>query len=197
MLAVFSVFCLQFVHSSLPVSDSAAGGSPQAEKSSLPVDYFSRRARQKRNLSPGWPSLPSPSPSPIITPPTASTAASGRGSWSSLFNTTLPGRQHRDVHERLPLPQGSNSPTGVPVPVRGRAHRLSDAAVTAPRIPFPGVVRVGASAISTSWGQVRISPKRTPVSFSSAGHGRRANTQREGKGITKGKKIAFIRADPP
>jgi hypothetical protein len=193
MLATISLFYLQLTCPSLPSVANLASPRTVVDKTFQAADYFSRRTRP-RELSPGWPRLPNSTPSPVVTPPTASTAVSGRGSWSSLFNASISGRQHRDVHERSPLPHGSNSPIGIPVPARGRPHRLSDAAVGMPRVPFPAL-KSAAQTVSSSWGQARISPKRTPISFSSAGHGRRVNVHHEGKGVIKERKVAVIRTD--
>jgi WD repeat-containing protein 59 len=191
MLAILSLLCLQLRSS---FSKRILPTPAPSKTPTTAADYFSRRATRPRELSPGWPRLPSVTPSPVLTPPMASTAISNRGSWSSLFNAGLPGR-HRDGHgERHTAQQGLDSPTGIPVPGRGRPHRMSDAGVVPPKIPFPGV-KGGINSVSNSWGHTRTSPKRTPVSFSSAGHGRRANGRHDGKGAATEKRISFVKMD--
>jgi hypothetical protein len=139
-------------------------------KPPVSVDYFSRRERS-RGLSPGWPPL-SPTPASPTSPPSGTP---GRGSWSSLFHSTLHARHAREVsapvnqtHTAAPVegrrhgssPSSPGGP-GIPVPGRSRAHRVSD----------PTRVQLAKVSTSASWTQSRTPPLRTPVSFASTGHG--------------------------
>jgi hypothetical protein len=172
--------------------------SPPQLKAVRSMDYFSRQRTTSqqnvhRDLSPGWPRLPSSTPSPTATPPTASTTISGRGSWSSLFNANSVRQRHDSHPEKATVHQPSNSPTGIPVPAKPRAHRMSDAGPGAPRLPFPATMKANVPT-SNSW-QARISPQRTPVSFSSAGHGRRGAVHRRENVSVKEKKIVMVKMD--
>jgi hypothetical protein len=178
MLAMLALFLLHSLRppssTQLKHSHTATTPAPPSSPYKLATpssDYFSRSGISKsqhiyrdRDISPpGWPRLPS-TPSPVVTPPTASTnpaSVTGRGSWSSLFHTSL-SRQPQKSPDR-PTPDtsiynhvrvNSNSPVGVtvPAPRRMRPHRMSDAGPGAvfPREAFP-VPNAAATPLSTSW----------------------------------------------
>lgn len=162
-----------------PAPISAA--SPKSPSS----DYFSMRKRKDskphNQLSPSWPRLSSTSSSLSATPiaPNLSHSASSKGSWSSLFNARGSVRQLLEAASMgPPATDGPHVPSpkipgGIPVPARGRTQR-EGGPTQKPAGEGDRTVTPSVDPMYNSWSESRPSPtRRTPVSFSSAGHGRR------------------------
>ncbi|KIJ64123.1 hypothetical protein HYDPIDRAFT_112664 [Hydnomerulius pinastri MD-312] len=180
MLAMISVVLLKAYISSTgqPTTRTPSVKEPSPAVSKNEGDYFSLlRPKDPRAavLSPGWPRLPSTSPTATNYPAgsSLSTSNSSRGSWSSLFNTGSVRQFMSGVHESISTPLDTLPPR-LSVPMPGGDGML--------RLPNPDSPRrkngrdqsnSTASPISKSWSETQMAPLNRPSPFSSAGHGRR------------------------
>lgn len=177
MLAMLSVVLIQILPRSLPsTADTSLAQTPATQVTKeANKDYFSvrhRRDSRPSRLSPGWPSLPSMLGSSNSTPvPGTVNTSWGKGSWPSLFQNQNQQPNLQQPPELVPaqlndgpVNESPGSPSGIPVPKRGRILPISEASTP----KWPGH---STSSAWNSWAASRPSPlNRTPVSFSSAGH---------------------------
>ncbi|KAH7922738.1 hypothetical protein BV22DRAFT_1094123 [Leucogyrophana mollusca] len=183
MLAMMAIVLLKVSLSPSAKCDHTPDAKgPSSASSKTGGDYFSLTRRKDSRagaLSPGWPRLPSTSPT---TPAYAAGASlsssnSSRGSWSSLFNTGSVRQFMSGVQESIATPldgaSGAAPSIRIPVPV-SMGER-----VTGPDSPRrKGFGRNGsansASAVSKSWSETPVIalPKQAE-GLPTAGHGRR------------------------
>ncbi|KAF9218601.1 hypothetical protein BS17DRAFT_741950 [Gyrodon lividus] len=179
MLAVISVVLLKAYVSSV---EQPTTQTPSTKESSPTVsknenDYFSLlRPKDSRAaaLSPGWPRLPSTSPTASNYPAgsSLSTSNSSRGSWSSLFNTGSVRQFMSGVQDSISTPLDT-LPGRLSVPIPGAESVLRLRNPESPRHKGGRDQSSTASPISKSWSETQVTPLNRPSPFSVASHGRR------------------------
>ncbi|EGN97137.1 hypothetical protein SERLA73DRAFT_57400 [Serpula lacrymans var. lacrymans S7.3] len=185
MLAMISIVLLKTYINSWSHDDAGNHSSDVKEHvsaiSKAGLDYFSL-ARPKEGpsaaLSPGWPRLPSTSPTALP----LSASNSSRGSWSSLFNPGSVRQFMSGVQEVVSTPAEAVSATApslqIPIPMLNNFNNNSRRAQgpdSPVRRSYSRDTSVASSSpISKSWSEAPMVnfPKMT-APFSSAGHARR------------------------
>ncbi|KAF9244268.1 hypothetical protein BU15DRAFT_86169 [Melanogaster broomeanus] len=177
MLAMISVVLLKAYVSSAghPTTQapSTKEASPIASKNE--GDYFSLlRPKDPRAamLSPGWPRLPSTSPTATNYPAgsSLSTSNSSRGSWSSLFNTGSVRQFMSGVQDSISTPLDT-LPGRISIPGGESMLRLPN--LDSPRRKGGKDYSSTSSPISKSWSETQTTPLHRPSALSSASHSRR------------------------
>ncbi|KAF8838303.1 hypothetical protein BDN67DRAFT_933972 [Paxillus ammoniavirescens] len=205
MLAMISVLLLKAYVSSVeqPATQTPSTKEPSPTVSKHEGDYFSlSRPKDSRVavLSPGWPRLPSTSPTASNYPAgsSLSTSNSSRGSWSSLFNTGSVRQFMSGVQESITTPLDT-LPVRLSVPIPGAENML--------RFPNPESPRrkggrdqssSTTSPISKSWSETQAMPSNRPSPFSVASHGRRPTFSQviSPKQVIQEKNLILIEEEP-
>ncbi|KIJ15733.1 hypothetical protein PAXINDRAFT_162821 [Paxillus involutus ATCC 200175] len=165
-------------------------------------DYFSLlRPKDSRVavLSPGWPRLPSTSPTASNYPAgsSLSTSNSSRGSWSSLFNTGSVRQFMSGVQESITTPLDT-LPARLSVPIPGAENMLRFPNPDSPRRKGGRDQSSTTSPISKSWSETQAMPSNRPSPFSVASHGRRPTFSQviSPKQVIQEKNLILIEEEP-
>ena len=158
------------------VTNTPSTKEPSPTISKTESDYFSlARSKDPRAaiLSPGWPRLPSTSPTTTsyVVASSLSASNSSRGSWSSLFNTGSVRQFMSGVQESISAPLDTLPvKPAVAIPQRETVLRLPN--IDSPRHLRRGELTSTASPVSKSWSEIQ-SPLSRQSAFSSVSYGRR------------------------
>ncbi|KAG0709286.1 hypothetical protein DFH29DRAFT_887529 [Suillus ampliporus] len=187
MLAMLSIILLR-AFTSLPdtVPNTPSANAPSSTSPTPEGDYFSLARRKDPRvaaLSPGWPRLPSSSPTaPPLMISSLSMSNSSRGSWSSLFNTGSMRQFMSGVQESISTPLSIDTlqlPTRTPMPMPLALPGSESTGSVVLRLPNLDSPRRGKgsslmSPVSKSWSDTSVlATLAAAAPISPAGHARR------------------------